>query len=111
MKNLLLLMLLCSMISLTNISAFAKNAIGYGYVGACRRACSSCNYCGHCNLDGSYEACNLKSSLSKILISRPKSKSITSNITMNSQCKGTTKKGARCRLMVKGSGDCYPHRY
>ena len=103
------------MLSFTNISALAEKTIGYGYVATCRgsdncRACSSCNYCGHCNSGGSCGVCSPKSSSSNTLISKPKPKSTTSNISISSQCKGTTKKGAQCKRMVKGGGYCYQHK-
>lgn len=112
MKNLLLLMLFCSMFSFTNISAFAEKTIGDGYVATCRgsdncRACSSCSSCGHCNSGGSCGVCSPKSSSPNKLISKPNPKT---NTSASSQCNGVTKKGAQCKRMVKGGGYCYQHK-
>lgn len=67
-------------------------------------ACTSCNYCKHCNSGGSCSVC-AKSSKNNL----PQKRSASSDSSTAVSCKGTTKKGLRCKRMVKGGGYCWQH--
>lgn len=68
-------------------------------------ACKTCNYCAHCNAGGT---CGVCSSVNKTVTRRVSSAS-TGSYSGSSQCQGTTKKGARCKRMVRGGGYCWQH--
>src|SRR5215217_4525714 len=70
-------------------------------------ACKNCKYCKHCSAGGG--TCGVCSSSGTDTVAKPKARSTTSNTSTSSQCKGTTKKGARCKRMVRGGGYCYQH--
>ncbi|WP_221931272.1 DUF5763 domain-containing protein [Pedobacter westerhofensis] len=115
MKNIGLVILFCSLLTFTSSSAKkAKTTIDKRHA-TCRgsancSACSSCNYCGHCNSGGICGVCSSGSSghasSAVKAYAAPRSRSISAT---SSQCKGTTKKGARCKRMVKGGGYCWQH--
>lgn len=114
MKNLSLLVLLCSILSFTNVAAFREEPKADMHSKTCTGskncyACSSCKYCKHCNAGGSCGVCTSGPSTAtkNTLIANSTTKSNTST---SSQCQGTTKKGARCKRMVKGGGYCYQHK-
>ena len=68
-------------------------------------ACSSCRYCAYCNSGkGKCSICSSPSSLDK-----PKLNKLTSTNSASAQCKGITKKGSRCKRMVKGGEYCWQH--
>lgn len=69
-------------------------------------ACKNCKYCGHCRGGGG--TCGVCSSSVPPVKTTVKPKDVNIN-SVSSQCKGTTKKGARCKRMVKGGGYCWQH--
>jgi len=93
----------------TSVPRKALVATCYGYKNC--TACSSCNYCGHCNSGGSCGVCCSASTQPAKPKAGKKSTVKSSGFTSSasSQCQGITKKGARCKRMVKGGGYCYQH--
>lgn len=69
------------------------------------RACKTCNYCAHCNAGGSCGVCSSGTSQQILRTRLVKTKSSTAS----SQCQGITKKGNRCKRMVRGGGYCWQH--
>ncbi|WP_394331824.1 DUF5763 domain-containing protein [Pedobacter steynii] len=114
MKNLSLLVLLFSTLSFNNVSAFKDAAKVDPHVATCTGsrscyACSSCRYCKHCNAGGTCGVCTSGTSTARknVPASGPTVKSSNSS---SSQCQGTTKKGARCKRIVRGGGYCWQHK-
>ncbi|MCX2483791.1 DUF5763 domain-containing protein [Pedobacter sp. MR2016-24] len=70
-------------------------------------ACKNCKYCAHCNSGGG--TCGVCSSSPATNNKKPIVKSSSTTSRSSSQCQGTTKKGARCKRMVRGGGYCYQH--
>ncbi|WP_354375344.1 DUF5763 domain-containing protein [Pedobacter africanus] len=115
MKNLTSLVVLCSILSFTNVSAFKETEVSDSHVATCTGskscyACSSCRYCKYCNAGGgncSVCAPNPAGGSKNSLFSGP---AIKRGVSSSSQCKGVTKKGARCKRMVTGGGYCWQHK-
>ena len=68
MKNLSLLVLLCSILSFTNVSAFKDKPKADAHIATCTGsrncyACKNCKYCAHCNAGGG--SCGICTSTSK----------------------------------------------
>jgi len=74
-------------------------------------ACKNCKYCGHCNAGGG--TCGICSSSASLPVaSQPRRSSVKKSnggSSASSQCQGITKKGARCKRMVRGGGYCFQH--
>lgn len=112
MKNVSLAVILFSILSFTSSSANKNKVMSDIHHATCRgsancRACSSCNYCGHCNSGGSCGVCSSSGVATVSTYLKPGS---YNNNVNSSQCRGVTKKGNRCKRMVKGGGYCYQHR-
>ena len=76
-------------------------------------ACKNCKYCAHCNSGGgSCGICSASVALPiKSSTQKPSAEKSTNNSTASSsQCEGTTKKGQRCKRIVKGGGYCWQHK-
>ncbi|WP_369974452.1 DUF5763 domain-containing protein [Pedobacter sp. HMWF019] len=101
-------MLLCSVLLSTSVAAIEYGSIDKDHYAKCTgsvncRACKTCNYCAHCNSGGSCGVCSSGSSIKHISTFK------SSTNSSSSQCKGITKKGARCKRMVRGGGYCWQH--
>jgi hypothetical protein len=112
MKNIGLVVLILSILSFTSSSANKSKVIRDIHHATCRgsancNACSSCNYCGHCNSGGSCGVCSSGKVSTLRTYSTPKA--VNNNVS-SSQCQGITKKGNRCKRMVKGGGYCWQHK-
>lgn len=112
MKNLTLIVLFCSTFLFTSISGSSIKKTEDNHCATCRgsrncRACTSCNYCAHCNSGGSCGVCSRSSSSAvKTLFSKPTK---NNRPAVSYQCKGITKKGLRCKRMVKTGEYCWQH--
>lgn len=105
MKKIILALLLCYTSS--GYGVFSGTFPDKLHCATCRgsedcRACSSCNYCKHCNSGGKCGVCVS----GKRLPAKPVR---DSDSDVSGQCKGTTKKGARCKRTVRGGGYCWQH--
>lgn len=116
MKN-LLFVLLGSLLHLSGYSTIAKEEKESTYIATCYGhkncyACKNCKYCAHCNSGGG--SCGVCSSSASLPIKVPqkvateKSRGNTTS-SSSSQCQGITKRGQRCKRMVKGGGYCWQH--
>src|SRR5687768_12473883 len=106
MKHMVILMLLSITLVFSDSSLSANNEVVRTHIATCTGtkscyACKNCKYCGHCNAGGG--TCGVCSSSAPAVKTAVKPKE-ESNSSVSSQCKGTTKKGARCKRMVKGGG-------
>lgn len=73
-------------------------------------ACKNCKYCKYCNAGGgSCGVCTSSSPVITLPIKSAVKQSPSSTHTSSSQCKGITKKGARCKRTVSGGGYCWQH--
>jgi hypothetical protein len=107
------LALLCSIVLLTSFYNLPLKTKTNIHIATCNGnsscyACKNCKYCGHCNQGGG--TCGVCSSRSVAGTQTLTRNSISNTGTsVSSQCKGITKKGLRCKRMVKGGGYCFQH--
>lgn len=73
-------------------------------------ACKNCKYCEHCNAGrGNCGVCSSSSPIGRVPVRMTIKQSPVSTTSSNSQCRGITKKGARCKRVVSGGGYCWQH--
>ena len=109
MKLLNFILLFCSIVTFSDTTVFANGGMDKPHCATCVgskncSACKNCKYCKHCNSGGSCGVCS-SASVKNTAGLKPLAKSSS----VSSQCRGTTKKGARCKRMVKGGGYCWQH--
>jgi hypothetical protein len=111
MKNIGFALLVFSILSFTSSSPINKDKVHRLFYATCKgyancRACSNCKYCKHCNSGGSCGVCSSNAVYTQRNYLKPQ------NIIkrgISSQCQGITKKGNRCKRVVKGGGYCWQH--
>jgi len=112
-----LFMLLGSLLLFTGYAPMSKGKKESKHIATCYGnktcyACKNCKYCAYCNSGGG--SCGVYSSSTSLPIKGETQrnspiKSLGNSSSLGSQCKGTTKKGQRCKRMVKGGGYCWQH--
>ncbi|RYD96075.1 MAG: hypothetical protein EOP54_14570 [Sphingobacteriales bacterium] len=109
-----LVFLFISSLLLFNAAPSPKNNYAFGkpvatcYGNSPCKACSNCSGCKYCNNGGSCDICAKPKTKSTNNFSSAKSTITSSNVYVG-QCKGLTKKGARCKRSGGGNGYCWQH--
>lgn len=112
MKQLSFILLFFTLLCFKTDAASAFSPVKGETCATCRgkancNACKTCNYCAHCNAGGSCGVCSSGTAKPNKSTVKPVYK--VSDQQGSAQCKGTTKKGLRCKRMVRGGGNCFQH--
>lgn len=113
MRNLSFIVMIWSAISCTDVSAFKTTANFNVECATCTGsrncyACKNCKYCKHCNAGGKCGVCSsaLPTLTRNLNIANTSKKR---DVSISSICQGTTKKGVRCKRVVKNGSYCFQH--